>query len=95
MLLRVRIELNSSWTSTHALDLVFTEVRDLIHEDEWESSSEIDDFVHHEGHDSGGEDVVLHVGVPCGPHLLEDIEVDIVLSDVVEVVNIGDGGNEG
>lgn len=32
----------------------------------------------------------MHVGVPCGPRLLEGIEVNIVLSNLVEVIGEGD-----
>lgn len=51
--------------------------------------------MHSEGHDAGGEDVVLHVGVPCCPGLFEHIEVDIIMCNVVEIVAISDGGGVG
>lgn len=75
---------------THDLNLVLFEVWDLVHYYEWESSAEVDDLVHDEGHDAGGEDIVLHVGVPCCPSLLEGTEVDIVLSDLIEMLGVGD-----
>lgn len=46
--------------------------------------------MHDEGHDAGGQNIVLHVGVPRSPGLLEDIEVDVILCDVVVVVVVGD-----
>ena len=46
------------------LNLVLVEVGDAIDYYPRETAAEVDDFVHHEGHDSGGEDIVLHVRVP-------------------------------
>ncbi|EFE44044.1 hypothetical protein TRV_01172 [Trichophyton verrucosum HKI 0517] len=43
-------------------------------------AAKVDDLVHGKGHDAGGEDVVLHVGVPGRPHLLEDIELGVYVS---------------
>lgn len=45
--------------------------------------------MHREGHDAGGEDIVLHVGVPCCPSLFEHVQVDVVLSYIVEIVGVG------
>jgi hypothetical protein len=42
-----------------------------------------------ETHNPRGEDVVLHVCVPCCPSLFEDIQVDIVGGDFGVVVAIG------
>lgn len=68
------------------MNLELSEIWDLIHYYEWESSAEVDQLVHGEGHDTGGENIVLHVGVPCGPSLLKCVEVNIVLGNLVEVV---------
>lgn len=73
---------------TYALDLVLLEVGDLICDHPWEAAAEIDDLVHREGHDSRGEHVVLHVGIPCCPSLFEHIEVYIVLGDLLKVVGV-------
>ena len=73
---------------TYALDLVLLEVGDLICDHPWEAATEIDDLVHREGHDSCGEHVVLHVGIPCCPGLFEHIEVYIVLGDLLKVVGV-------
>lgn len=67
------------WYSTYALDLISAEVGDLVHDHERYTPTKVDKLVHCEGHDAGGEDVVLHVGVPRCPRLFEHIEVDIIL----------------
>jgi hypothetical protein len=46
------------------LDLVFVEVGHAVDDDPGERAAEVDEFVHHEGHDAGCENVVLHVCVP-------------------------------
>ncbi|EFE35075.1 uncharacterized protein ARB_06031 [Trichophyton benhamiae CBS 112371] len=48
-------------------------------------AAKVDDLVHGKGHDAGGEDVVLHVGVPGRPHLLEDIELGVVCGRLLEL----------
>jgi hypothetical protein len=48
----------------YGLDLVFVEVGHAVDDDPGEGAAEVDEFVHHEGHDSSREDVVLHVCVP-------------------------------
>ena len=55
------------------LDLVLVEVGDAVDEDPGEGTPEVDDLVHDEGHDAGGEDVVLHVCVPGLKILLESV----------------------
>jgi hypothetical protein len=44
--------------------------------------------MHHEAHDARGENVVLHVRVPCRPQLLEIVERDIVLGHLVELAPV-------
>jgi hypothetical protein len=61
------------------------EVWNLINDNPWKRATEIDDFVHDEGHDTSGKHIVLHVCVPRSPKTLEDIQVDIVLADLVEL----------
>ena len=46
------------------LNLVLVEVGDAIDDDPGNTAPEVDAFVHNEGHDSGGEDIVLHIRVP-------------------------------
>lgn len=78
------------WISTYLLQLVFVEVRNFVHDYERESSSEVDKLVHGEGHDTSSKDIVLHVGIPCCPHLLENPKVDIVHGDIIVVIGVGD-----
>lgn len=47
------------------LDLVFVEIGDAVDYDPGETAAEVDGFVHDEAEDSGGEDIVLHVGIPA------------------------------
>lgn len=65
--------------ATYVLNLVLVEERDAVDDDPRQTTAEVDDLVHEEAHDAGGEDVVADVGVPRRPHALEVVEVDIVL----------------
>lgn len=64
---------------TYGLNLVLLEVGNLVDDDPWQGAAEVDDLVHDEAHDTGGEHVVADVCVPRSPHALEVVEVDIVL----------------
>ena len=55
------------------LNLVLVEVGDLADYDPGNAAAEVDDLVHDEGHDSGGEDIVLHVRVPALSGRLEEV----------------------
>jgi hypothetical protein len=45
--------------------------------------------MHHEGHNTGSQDIVLHPRVPGGPQPLCDIELGVVLSDFFELTPVG------
>lgn len=75
---RPRIEI------THILNLVLVEGRNAVDNNVGEAAAKVDNLVHHEGHDTGGEGVILHVQIPSGPEALEDIELDIDLGDLFE-----------
>jgi hypothetical protein len=77
------------WEETYALDLILAEEGDFIRDHPGDTTPEVHDLVHHEGHDSRGEHVVLHVRIPCCPSFLEDVEVYIVMGDFLEVVGVG------
>lgn len=47
-----------------ALNLVFLEVRDLVHNHKGNASAEVDKLMHDETQDAGREGIVLHVQVP-------------------------------
>lgn len=72
----------------YILDLVLSEKTKSVDNDPRERSAEVHEFVHHERHDTGCEDIVLHEGVPGFPQSLEDIEVHIVLGDLLEVAPV-------
>ena len=55
------------------LNLVLVEVGDAVDYYPGDTAAEVDDFVHHEGHDSGGQDIVLHVCVPALSRILGEI----------------------
>ncbi len=47
------------------LKLPLVEVLYAVDYDPWQTSAEVDSFVHDETHDTGCENIVLHVGVPA------------------------------
>jgi hypothetical protein len=64
---------------TYLLNLVLSKPRNSINYDPRQRPAKVDGFVHDEGHDTSGEDIVLHVRVPGEPHALSIVERDIVL----------------
>lgn len=75
---------------TYSLDLELPEIGNLVHNDKRKSSAKVDDFVYAKRHDACSEHVVLHVGIPCCPSFLKDVEVNVVLGNLVEVLRIRD-----
>ena len=67
------------------LDLVFIKEAESINDDPGKRAAEVNDLVHYKRHDPGGEDIVLHISVPCCPHALKNIKVHVVLGDLVEL----------
>ena len=63
---------------TYLLNLVLVECWYPVDDHPRYGTAKVDDLVHEERHDSGGEDVVTNVGVPCRPHEFEIVELDIV-----------------
>ena len=59
------------------------EVWDLVNYDPWKRSSEVNNFMHNKGHDASGEDIVLHVRVPCCPSALKDIKLNELLGNLL------------
>lgn len=73
-----QFHLNSLSRSTYVLDLVLVEHGHSVDDHPRERATKVDEFVHDERHDAGGEDIVANVCVPGQPHALKDVEVDIV-----------------
>lgn len=55
------------------LDLVLVEIRDSIDDYPGNASTKVHNFMHDKAHDSGREDIILHVLVPTSPKTLEHI----------------------
>jgi len=81
--------------ATYTLNLIFVESWDLVRDHPGNAAAEVDELVHYKGHDAGCEHIVLHVGIPCCPGLLCDVEVDVVCGDVIKIVGVGDRGQGG
>ena len=45
--------------------------------------------MHHERQDTRGQNIILHVGIPCRPQALEDVEVNVVSGDIIELAPVG------
>lgn len=56
--------LGSRWDLV-LLNLVFLEIGELRHDNPGETATKVDDFVHHETHDSSGQNIILYVGIPA------------------------------
>lgn len=69
---------------TYVLNLVPVEGGNGVDDDPRQAASKVDNLVHHERHDTGGEGVILHVQVPGGPGALKNAEVDIDLGNLLE-----------
>ena len=54
----------------------------------WQTPAEIHGFVHDEAHDSGCEDIVLHVRVPRQPEAFKVVERHVILCDLVELTPV-------
>jgi hypothetical protein len=70
------------------LNLVLVEIGNAVDNHPRERATEVDEFVHQEGHDTSGEHIVANVGVPRHPQLLKVIEVYIVLGHLFELVPV-------
>lgn len=73
---------------TYVLNLVLVEIRNAIDNHPGKRAAKVDEFVHQERHDAGGEHVVANVGVPRHPQLLKVIEVYIVFGHLFELVPV-------
>lgn len=73
-----------SRAKTYVLKLVSVEEGDAVDDDPGNRASEVQSLVDDKGHDSCRKDVVAHPCVPGHPHLLEEVELDVVLGDLLE-----------
>ena len=64
---------------TYLLNLVSIEVRNAVDYDPRQRTPKVHGLVHYKGHDARGQDIVAHPSVPCQPHLLEVVELNVVL----------------
>jgi hypothetical protein len=68
------------------LDFVFVEKRGkAVHYYPRERSAEINNFVHSEGHNAGGQNIITHVGIPSCPELLKVIQRNMSSTYLVEL----------
>lgn len=77
------------------LDLVSLEETETVDEDPGQRTTEVDEFVHGEGHDAGGQNIVLHPGIPGGPELLGHIELAVQFRDFLVLAPVGARGQCG
>lgn len=69
---------------TYVLDLVLVEGGYGVDNDPGQTAAKVDNLVHHEGHDAGGEGVILHEQIPRGPETLCHAELDMDLGHLLE-----------
>lgn len=72
----------------YVLDFVFVEEGDHVDDYPGQRAAKIDQLVHDKGHDAGGENVILEVGVPRSPQPLEYVQVDVVLADELVILPV-------
>jgi len=70
---------------THILNLPLPEIWYHINDNPRQTPTKVDGLMHHETHDSSGENIVLHVCVPSQPKTLEVIERDVSGRDGIEL----------
>lgn len=73
------------------LNLIAVEVGHSVDENPGDRSTKVDDFMHHKGHYTGSQNIVLHEGVPCCPEPFGDIEMCVVGGDLIIMAPVGDG----
>lgn len=73
---------------TYLLDLVSIEIGYHSEYYPWQRAAEIHGLVHGEGHDAGGENVVLHIRIPGHPQALKVVELHIVFGDLLEAAPV-------
>jgi hypothetical protein len=69
---------------TYVLELVSVEERYAVDDDPGKRASKVEELVDDKGHDSCRQDIVAHPCVPGHPHLLEVVELHVVLGDLLK-----------
>lgn len=69
------------------MDLILIEIGNEANDEPREGTAEVHNLMHHEGHNTCREYIVLHPRVPRRPQQLEDIEflVRVVLAELIVV----------
>ena len=57
------------------MNFPFPEIRDLFHQEPYQTTTKVHRFVHCEEEDSSGEVIVSHVLVPVHPSSLKEVEL--------------------
>lgn len=81
--------------ATYTLNLVSLEETQAINEDPQKRAAEVEQLVDSEGHDAGGQDIILHPCIPCDPQSLCHAQVGIGFGDILILAPIGAGGQHG
>ena len=81
--------------ATYTLNLVSLEETQAIDEDPRKRAAEVEQLVDDEGHDAGGQDIILHPRIPCDPQSLCHAQVGIGFGDILILAPIGAGGQHG
>ena len=81
--------------ATYTLNLVSIKETQAINEDPRKRAAEVEQLVDGEGHDAGGQDIILHPRIPCDPQSLCHSQVGVVFGDILILAPIGAGGQHG
>lgn len=75
------------------LNFVSLEETEAVDKDPGEGATEVDEFVHGEGHDAGGQNIILHPGIPGSPEPFGHIELAIEFRDFLVLAPVGARGH--
>lgn len=81
--------------ATYTLNLVSLEETQAIDEDPRKRAAEVEQLVDDEGHNAGGQDIILHPRIPCDPQSLCHAQVAIEFGDILILAPIGARGQHG
>jgi hypothetical protein len=81
--------------ATYTLNLVSIKEPQAINEDPRKRAAEVEQLVDGEGHDAGGQYIILHPRIPCDPQSLCHAQVGIGFGDILILAPIGAGGKHG